>query len=54
MLAKPDVNSDPLMDMMEFRIKPFTIGLEHGLIIVIFERAIVSVQPHVDLDISIR
>ena len=53
MLTEPDVNSDRLMDMIEFLMKQLTVRLEHGRIIVFFEHAFISLHSHIDLYISI-
>jgi hypothetical protein len=53
MLTEPDVNSDRLMDMIEFLMKELTVGLEHGSIIVFLNMHFISLHSHIDPYISI-
>ena len=54
MCVEPDVNGGQLMDMMEFLVKPFTIGLEYGHIIVFLNMRFISFRAHIDPCISIH
>jgi len=54
MCVELDVNGGQLTDMIEFLVKPFTIGLEYGRIIVSLNMHFISFQPHIDFNISIR
>jgi hypothetical protein len=53
MLTEPDVNSDRLMDMIEFLMKQLTVRLEHGRIIVFLTMHFISFKPHIYPNISI-
>ena len=54
MFVELDVNGGQLMDMMEFRVKPSTIGLGYGRIVVFLNMHFISFRAHIDLNISIR
>jgi hypothetical protein len=54
MLVEPGVNGGQLMDKMDFLVKPFTISLQYGRIIVFLNMHFISFQPHIDPNISIR
>ena len=54
MFVELDVNGGQLMDMMEFLVKPSTIGLGYGRIIVFLNMHFISFRAHIDFNISIR
>jgi hypothetical protein len=54
MFVELDVNGGQLMDTMEFLVKPFTLGLEYGRIIVFLNMRFISFQQHIAHNIRFR